>query len=107
MLDVGLGRGKGKKSSVLAFEVFGILIIGTWLVTANLAAWLAAERGRDFIPWLILGLLTGPVALLAAGFADRVPRGRYKECPECQEAILQLPTRCPKCQADLLETVPD
>lgn len=41
---------------------------------ALLAAWLAGERGREPLVWAIVGLLLGPMAVIAVGLAP-VPVG--------------------------------
>ena len=51
--------------------LFFILILALWipLGCAFLTAWLASERGRPNVPWFFLGLVFGPIAMLAVGLA--------------------------------------
>ena len=84
-------------------EIIGGLAVAAWvLVVPLLTAWLAGERGRDGFPWLVLALLSGPVALLAIGFADRAIGAEFKRCVECREPIRRFATRCPFCRTDLI-----
>lgn len=89
------------------FPDIGLVLLVWWLIVANLAAWLAAERGRRFWEWFAMGLLTGPLAILAVGLAPVVPSGRFTACDECQLAIPRRATKCPHCGTDLLEVLPD
>ncbi len=45
------------------------MIVFLWIMgllgSASLSAWLAAVKGRSIGSWLVLGLLFGPLALLA------------------------------------------
>jgi hypothetical protein len=56
-------------------SIFGgiifILLLALWipLGCALLTAWLASERGRANVPWFFLGLVFGPIAMLAVGLA--------------------------------------
>ena len=46
--------------------VLGIILsVMSWLGSASLAAWLAGEKRRNSVNWFWLGLLFGPVALIA------------------------------------------
>jgi hypothetical protein len=67
------------------------------------SAWLADEKGRGFISWLVLGTLLGPVGLLMVGFAPRGASGRYELCPACLEPIPVGASLCPHCRTALHE----
>jgi RsiW-degrading membrane proteinase PrsW (M82 family) len=46
-------------------DVLGwVVALVAWLGLAVLVAWLARRSRRDPLPWLVLALLSGPVALL-------------------------------------------
>ena len=47
-------------------------LLGLAAVGGGFAAWLAAQKHRDPIGWFFLGLLFGPLALLAVGLAPRL-----------------------------------
>lgn len=61
------------------------LVIGlvVWACFGALpAAWLAGEKGRSALPWFLIGLLLGPIAIITVGFAPAVgppsgPGGRW------------------------------
>jgi hypothetical protein len=50
-------------------DVF-ILVIGVgWLVVALLTAWLASTKRRSPLAWFVLGIIIGPLALIAVGLS--------------------------------------
>lgn len=86
-----------------ALIVAFVLIV--WTTSGGISAWLAREKGRSAETWFGLGMLLGPIAVTALGFAPVAPRGRYKACAECHEAVLRMATTCPHCRSDLLREV--
>lgn len=79
-----------------------VIAVLYWFTQATLTGWLATERGRSDGEWVLLGLLFGPIALIAVGLAPPKPGGRFKSCVECQLAVPALATRCPYCRTDLI-----
>ncbi len=77
-------------------------LAGIWVIAAVATAWLADERGRPFIPWLLIALVIGPIATIIVGFAPLGTAVRYKACVECQLAVPDAATRCPHCRTDLI-----
>jgi hypothetical protein len=57
------------------FGVIAILPFIAWIGSALLTSWLASELDRPGGIWFLLGLVFGPIALVAVGFAGR-SRGR-------------------------------
>jgi hypothetical protein len=68
-------------------------VIVLWIVTAMFCTYLANEKDRSPLAWFILGVLFGPIALLALGF---VPVGS-KQCQTCAETIRRQAKVCPHC----------
>jgi biotin transporter BioY len=77
-------------------------LAGIWVIAALATAWLADERGRPFLVWLMVALVIGPIATLIVGFAPLGTAVRYKACVECQLAVPLTATRCPFCRTDLI-----
>lgn len=75
--------------------------VTAWLVVAVAAGWLADQNGRSAIIWFLVGLLTGPFAVVLVGFAPRGASGQYRRCRECREAIRSEATVCPFCRAEM------
>jgi len=71
-----------------------------WVVCGIAASFVASGRGANGCLWFGLGILLGPIGLaisFGAGSAQ-------KNCPYCRSRIHEQATRCPKCQADLVQT---
>jgi hypothetical protein len=49
----------------------GLVLLLPWLLVAAYTAHVAGERGRPGGQWLILGVLLGPLALLAVALAPQ------------------------------------
>jgi hypothetical protein len=79
---------------VPGFDLSGALfsLVGLWIIAGLVlwglpAMWLADQKGRDPLAWVLLALFLGPIALLTVGMAPRGARGRYGRCPACRESI--------------------
>jgi hypothetical protein len=57
------------------------LAVTAWLVVAVAAGWLAEEKGRSPIIWFLVGLVSGPFAVVLVGLAPRGASGQYQRCP--------------------------
>jgi hypothetical protein len=77
------------------------LAVTAWLVVAVAAGWLAEEKGRSAIIWFLVGLVTGPFAVLLVGLAPRGASGDYRRCRECREPIRRDAAVCPFCRASM------
>jgi hypothetical protein len=76
------------------------LLAASALIFGTMAGWLARERGRNVFPWVVVGALTGPLALLLVGFAPmRADNSSFKWCVECIEAIDIEAITCSYCGA--------
>jgi hypothetical protein len=72
-----------------------------WLVVAVAAGWLAEEKGRSAIIWFLVGLVSGPFAVLLVGLAPRGASGDYRRCRDCREPIRREAVVCPFCRATM------
>ena len=69
----------------LIITLFVIALIGGWIAVAFFTADAANEKGRDGFNWFWLGLLIGPLALLAvAAQGDRRARLYMRFLAEAQ-----------------------
>lgn len=77
-----------------------------WLACGFFAGHLGDEKGRCGLCWLVLGLLFGPLALLAAvGLPSKGPTRRtHAQCHMCHEFVLPEARKCKHC---LTEFAPD
>ena len=80
-----------------------LITVAYWLAQAGFAAWLARERDRSALLWYILGLLFGPLAVLAVGLSGRATGDRYMPCLACREPIAAAARVCPHCRSDLAQ----
>lgn len=45
-----------------------------WLICAGVCAWVAKEKNRDSLGWFFLGLLLGPIGLIALAAVPSLPK---------------------------------
>ena len=72
-----------------------------WVLVALAAGWLADEKGHSLILWFLIGLISGPFAVVLVGFAPRGASGQYRRCRECREPIRRDAVVCPFCRATM------
>jgi MFS family permease len=72
-----------------------------WVLVAVAAGWLAEEKGRSAVIWFLVGLVSGPFAVLLVGFAPRGASGDYRRCRDCRESIRREAVVCPFCRATM------
>lgn len=81
-----------------------LVAIAVWLVIGAFTAYVAAQRGANGWLWMILGVLFGPLALIAA-FASgsgartsvQATAGPLKKCPVCAEDVRVEARKCRFC----------
>lgn len=91
-----------------------MMVMMFWILCGLAAAFVANAKGRSGFGWLLLGLLFGPIALLASAVAspDRTSRerretrallqsGKGRPCPACAEVIRAEASRCRYCNSDV------
>jgi len=61
-----------------------------WVLVAVAAGSLADEKGRSPTIWFLVGLLSGPFAVLLVGLAPRGASGQYQRRRDCREPIPHL-----------------
>jgi hypothetical protein len=90
-----------------------ILLIA-WIACGIFAAALARAKGRSALGWLILGLLFGVFALIAAAGMPslKLPPGTpaardLRRCPNCAEMVRKEANTCRFCGHQLPQLPPD
>lgn len=92
---------------VVAADAFGGVAL-MWLVMAIGTGLIAGEKKRRFWPWLALGVVMGPFALLWSALASRaIPPERARPCPHCAGTIDQDDATCPHCRRRVAPAQPD
>ena len=81
--------------------VWFTVAVTAWLIVAVAAGWLAEEKGRSAIIWFLVGLVSGPFAVVLVGFAPRGASGQFQRCRECREPIRREAVVCPFCRATM------
>lgn len=85
------------------------LLVIVWPVCSIFAAIIAWSKGRSGCGFLLLAILFGPLALLAAIVISRDPaqeiqrglaNGKLVRCVWCREPVRLDATVCPHCQRD-------
>lgn len=78
---------------------FGGIIVLSYIACAFFASGTASSKGRSELGWFVLGLVFGPIGLIAVGFAENIETSRriqalqgYKndyfvKCKSCAEII--------------------
>ncbi len=51
---------------------YWIIAVAWWVLFAGFTMWLAVTKNREPVPWFLIGLLTGPLAILIVGFAPAI-----------------------------------
>ena len=83
------------------WTVWVTVTLAVWVFVAVAAGWLADQKGRSPAIWFLVGLLSGPFAVVLVGFAPRGALGRYQRCRECREPIRREAVVCPFCRATM------
>lgn len=81
-------------------------ILFIYLFIAILSAISAHARGRGFGSWLLLGILFGPLALIAVLVMQNrkgLPTpATHVKCPDCRELVLKDAKVCKHCGCKLV-----
>ena len=86
-----------------------IIAIISWLVFAVVVGYVADQRGRSAVGWVVLSLLISP--LIAGVFLLLIPQNRAvieerhladrgKQCPMCLDVIRGVTARCTLCGSE-------
>lgn len=73
-----------------------MVVVLIWLACAGLTLNIAKTRGAPGCMWFALGVIWGPIGLIAAVFMLA-----GKTCPACRSQVHRKATRCPRCQSDI------
>lgn len=76
------------------------MLIFFWPIMALLVAWIASNKGRSLLGWLIYGLLLWPIALIHVVLISN----GSKKCSKCYSKIDSRATICPSCKHEFSST---
>jgi hypothetical protein len=82
---------------------FGLLLF--WFVCGVFAASIAQTKNYNGCLWLIIGVMSGPLAMIGIGFMEKrpapvppePPAPAMRPCPFCAEPIRPEATKCRHC----------
>src|SRR5438067_1783351 len=75
-----------------------IALVMLWLLCALMAGTIAAGKNRSYGAWFLLGLVTGPLAIvLVSRRPEVVPKALARPCPHCGRTIRKTAETCPFC----------
>lgn len=83
-----------------------------WIVCGIISAMIASNKGRSTAGWFFVGLLFGPLGIVAALVVSadhqalkdkKVSIGSHRKCPMCAEMVLAEAKICKYCKSDLPE----
>jgi len=83
-------------------------LVVLWLICGFFAGYVAYEKGRWGFWWFVMGLLFGPIALLAVVGLPDISSSMFQPspkthvtCPDCAEFVRNKAKVCPYCSCKL------
>jgi len=75
-----------------------LVIVVLWVICGVISGALAGRKGRGVRRWTILGLILGPLGLVAHAFYPARYVGTSVACPQCGKPISPRSVACYHCQ---------
>lgn len=81
-----------------------MIYLFAWVAVGVCSAAIAAYKGRNIFLWLALGVLLGPLSLIAAGFVlsdakdDPAAALAHRICPFCSNRLTPSAKMCKHCK---------
>src|SRR5262245_42364953 len=75
-----------------------LVVLALWVICGVVSGFLAARKGRGVRRWTILGLILGPLGLIAHAFYPERYVGAATPCPRCGKPISPRSVACYHCQ---------
>ncbi|MDX1755867.1 MAG: hypothetical protein R3175_07410 [Marinobacter sp.] len=85
-------------------------LVVLWIICGGVSAMIANHKGRDAFPWFLIGVIFGPLGILASIVVSStdakkekqaIIQGSMKQCPRCAEAVKSAAVVCKHCGANL------
>lgn len=77
-----------------------------WVMCGAISFAIATDNGHRGFPWFLLGLVLGPIGIIAVLLSGKNPQfveqqqlrsGQMKKCPDCAELIRMEAAKCRYC----------
>jgi hypothetical protein len=94
----GIAAGHREEVVAMRLTVVVLVLVGVWAVSAFFSGRIAARKGRSVRPWVILGLVLGPLVFLVHACYPARYRPETVVCPQCGKPLGVRAVACHYCQ---------